>query len=168
MSKKHVAKPTSEQAETSPERRASPWPEWMGRDLPDFFDFRWPRAWPPRWPEVFEGGAGTTTMRIEESEEDGQLVIRGEIPDVDPAEDIDIRVADGRLTIRAERREKKESDQEGRHRSEFRYGSYERSIMLPAGVTEDDVEASYTDGILEVHVPIPEHPEGGRKVPVTR
>ncbi|HYA67688.1 MAG TPA: Hsp20/alpha crystallin family protein, partial [Acidimicrobiales bacterium] len=41
------------------------------------------------------------------------------------------------------------------YRSEFRYGTFERDVLLPKGVTADDVSASYTDGILEVRVPMP-------------
>jgi HSP20 family protein len=107
-------------------------------------------------------------MRIEESEKDGKLVIRGEIPDVDPEKDIDIAVADGVLTIRAERRQREEHEEEGRRRSEFHYGSFHRRIRLPAGVTEDDIEATYRDGILEIQVPVGESGPSGRKIEITR
>lgn len=151
-----------------PARWSRRWPDWIDRDFGDLFDRRWPRAFTARWPELFEGGAESMAIRIEEKEEDGSLVIRAEIPDVDPENDIDVRVADGQLTITAERRRKEESDDEGRHRSEFRYGSYFRRIALPSGVTEDDVQASYRDGILEVRVPLAEGDAGARKVPITR
>ena len=55
------------------------------------------------------------------------------------------------------------------YRSEFRYGSFERDVLLPPGVEETDVAATYTDGILEVRVPMPtEAEETATKVAVTR
>ena len=84
--------------------------------------------------------------------EDGHYVVRAEIPGIDPAKDIDITVRDGRLTIKAERTEKKEA----KGRSEFRYGSFVRSVMLPAGANEDDIKATYDKGILTVSVAVPE------------
>jgi HSP20 family protein len=41
------------------------------------------------------------------------------------------------------------------HRSEFRYGSFTRSIELPPGVDESKLTATYKDGILEVRVAFP-------------
>jgi HSP20 family protein len=166
------AEATSESAPSPesapPARQRHRWPDWGSLwDFPDL-DLRWPERLAARFPDVFESEPGAMAMRIEESEQDGKLVIRGEIPDVDPDKDIDISVADGMLTIRAERRQREEHEEEGRRRSEFRYGSYYRRIRLPAGVTEEDIEANYRDGILEVHVPVAESGSSGRKVNVGR
>ena len=65
----------------------------------------------------------------------------------------------GVLTIRAERREEKK---EG-GRSEFRYGSFTRSVTLPPGADENDVTATYTNGILEVRVAIKPEQKPERK-----
>ena len=56
----------------------------------------------------------------------------------------------------------------GRFRSEFHYGSFERSVALPAGAQSDDVTATYTDGILEVRVPVDTKTDAIKKVPVER
>ena len=79
-------------------------------------------------------------------------MVRSELPGIDPEKDVEITVDDGVLTVKAERREEKK---EG-GRSEFRYGSFTRSITLPTGADEDNVAASYRDGILEVRTPIKE------------
>lgn len=55
---------------------------------------------------------------------------------------------DGRLTIKAERGEKKET----KGRSEFCYGSFVRSVSLPASADEGDIKATYDKGILTVSV----------------
>ncbi|WP_134772746.1 Hsp20/alpha crystallin family protein [Ornithinimicrobium flavum] len=68
------------------------------------------------------------------------------------------------LTIRGERREQKKD----RNHQEFHDGSFSRSVTLPAGADPDAVDASYTDGVLEVRVPMTAPEAGTRTVPVTR
>jgi HSP20 family molecular chaperone IbpA len=95
---------------------------------------------------------GGQLMRVEDYVSEGQYVVRAELPGIDPEKDVEITVEDGVLTVKAERREeKKESG-----RSEFRYGSFTRSVTLPTGADEENVAASYRDGILEVRTPIKE------------
>ncbi|HVV36139.1 MAG TPA: Hsp20/alpha crystallin family protein [Acidimicrobiales bacterium] len=106
--------------------------------------------------------------RIEEFQEDHTVVVRFEMPGIDPDNDVEITVTDGVLRIKAERREETKSDDTHAYRSEFRYGSYSRGIQLPAGASEDDVKASYKDGILEVRVPMSDEKAEAKKIPVTR
>lgn len=94
----------------------------------------------------------TRMMRLEDEMKDGCYEVRAELPGIDPAKDVDITVHDGLLTIKAERSEKKEF----KGRSEFAYGSFERTVSLPAGANEDDIKASYEKGILTVTVPVAE------------
>ena len=125
---------------------------------------RWPSMFPTHWPEWLSGE--TSGFRVEEFMEDDEFVIRGEIPGVDPEKDIDIQVDHGRLSIRAEREQRTES--EDGYRSEFRYGSFSRVLPLPEGADADDIRASYSDGILEVRVPIDEEQRTQKKVTVSR
>jgi len=117
--------------------------------LADLFD--WLEGEIPALP-VFRPFAGTQMIRVEEYLEDGQYVLRAELPGIDPDKDVDIAIEEGVLRVKAERREEKQEP----HRSEFRYGTFTRRIALPAGADEDDVQASYRDGILEVRVGIKE------------
>lgn len=89
-------------------------------------------------------------IRVEDYLEGDHYVVRAELAGIDPEKDVEITIGAGSLTIRAERHDKTE----GKHRSEFRYGSFTRSLPLPPNVNEDDVKASYADGILTVTVPI--------------
>lgn len=127
----------------------------------------------PRFVNVFDAlipwdvdleGRLTHTMRIEEFQRNGDLVVRAELPGFDPEKDIDIQVADGMLTIEAVREEREESER----RSEFHYGRFVRSLSLPPGVDEDAVSASYGDGILEVCIAMPVVKTEAVHVPVTR
>ncbi|NDJ88588.1 Hsp20/alpha crystallin family protein [Mycolicibacter kumamotonensis] len=104
-------------------------------------------AWVRQWPAA-EGNL----IRLEDRMEDGHYVVRAELPGVDPAKDVDVTVHDGQLTIKAERTESKEA----KGRSEFSYGSFVRSVTLPAGADEDDITASYDKGILTVSVAVTE------------
>ncbi len=108
-----------------------------------------------RWP-VFPllGLTRDFPMRLEEFDEDGHLVVRAEMPGVDPDKDLEVTVEDGLLTIRGERRSKTASDEKGRHFSEMQYGSFSRTVPLPDGTSEQDVTASYQNGILEVRLPL--------------
>jgi len=102
-------------------------------------------------------------MRLEdELTKDGRYEVRAEIPGVDPAKDVDITVHDGRLTIKAERTEKSESG----GRSEFSYGSFERTVTLPQGADEDDIKATYDKGILTVSVGVSEPKKTEKKIEI--
>lgn len=123
--------------------------------LPDLFDlFEMPfTALRP-----FTGQA----MRVEDYVDDGTYVVRAEIPGIDPEKDIEISVTRGVLTIRAERHEEREE----RHRSEFRYGSYERHLRLPENVNEEEIKATYDKGILMVRMPLQEAKEASRRIQI--
>ena len=117
----------------------------------------------------FEGDwEGTAAFPIEEFREGGSLVVRADLPDIDPETGLEVTVVDGALRIHAERRERHEHQGTEGYRTEFRYGSMTREVRLPQGAASDEVAASYRDGVLEVRVPLPAAGEGGRKVPITR
>jgi HSP20 family protein len=91
-------------------------------------------------------------MRLEDEMKDGRYIVRAELPGIDPAKDVDITVANGRLTIKAERSETAGSQK----RSEFSYGLFARCVALPPGADADDITATYDKGILTVSVGIPQ------------
>ncbi len=102
-------------------------------------------------------------IRIEEYAEGGRYVVKAEIAGIDPEKDAEVTVGAGYLTIRAERHE----SVEGAHRSEFRYGSFSRTLSLPADANPDDVTATYAHGILTVSVGVKEaKAESAKKVEI--
>ena len=105
-------------------------------------------------------------MRVEEYLEDGTIVIRAELPGVDPDKDVEISVDEGIMHLRAEREERTEEERPTGYRSEFHYGRLERSIRLPEGATEADIKASYKDGILEIRVPASKPAKPSVKIPI--
>jgi HSP20 family protein len=142
------------------------------RDRPELVR-EWPVGMFPGWrwfDDLFGDAAGQQLIKVEEFTKDGTLVIRAELPGIDPEKDVEITVEGGMLNITAERREETEKTERDFHRRELRYGSFARGIPLPEGVDEKAVEASYKDGILEVRVPLPTEPpsEVARRIPVAR
>ena len=103
-------------------------------------------------------------IRIEEYVEGDHYMIRAELAGIDPEKDVEVTVGSGYLTIRAERSDKIE----GKHRSEFRYGSFTRTLTLPVNADEDAVTASYRDGILTISVGLKtEQKASAKKIEVT-
>ena len=137
--------------------------------LTDWFD-RWPELFARRWPESFHGLPFVDEgFRMEQFvEDDGTIVVRGELPGLDPDEDVTITLDADHLTIAGEREDRREENKNGGYRSEFRYGSFERTIRLPAGAKTDDVVATYIDGILEVRVPVDTETPAVTTIPISK
>lgn len=119
---------------------------------------------------LLEGDVEATWPRVEEYRDGNTVVIRADLPGIDPDQDVELTVADDVLHLRAERRERSEHKDKGSYRSEFRYGSFTRALPLPPGCRDEDISASYRDGVLEVRVPVVDHvdPPATRKIQVTR
>ena len=144
-------------------------------DLFDRFDRmfdEWTKSLPFRRPMFFgRDWAGDEMIRVDEYRENGDLVIRAELPGIDPDKDVELTVRDGMLHIEAERREEAKEEEKGYLRHELRFGSFARTLPLPEGVSESDVKASYKDGILEIHIPAPAtkpDPEPAKKIAIAK
>jgi len=147
-----------------------------GNQFQDLFD-RWADSFALRLPDLFGNrlnelwGAGREmggVIRIEESIDDEGITLKGELPGIDPEEDLEITVDNGRLQISAERRSSEKSEEGDTVRSEFRYGSYRRTLQLPAGADADAITATYDNGILEVRIPVERDQAGTARIPVTK
>ena len=83
-----------------------------------------------------------------------EIEVDVELPGLNPA-DVDARVENGVLTVSGEKKAEIEEGKEGSdyHLVERRYGRFERSFTLPRSVQADRVEASFTNGVLQVRLP---------------
>jgi HSP20 family protein len=86
------------------------------------------------------------------------------MPGIDPDKDVELSIDDNVLTIRGERRE----ENKDKHRHEFHYGAFSRTIPLPHDVKAEQVTATYVDGVLEVRVPARTEGHQPIAVPVQR
>ena len=85
-------------------------------------------------------------------EDEEGLSIKFELAGVEP-KDVDIRVEDGVLTIKGERKLDHEDKSEKYHRVELSYGTFNRSFSLPPTVDANRIEAKSKSGVLVVYVP---------------
>lgn len=97
----------------------------------------WEREWAPS---------------LDMSETKDNFVVKAEVPGKD-AKHIDISLTGDLLTIRGEKRQEKEEKEEDYHLVERTYGSFSRSVRLPAEVESNKIKASYKNGILAITLP---------------
>ena len=123
-----------------------------------------------RWMSQLAGGTGTTGGNGQSStwlpavdvwETDTELVLAFDLPGI-PEEQISVEFEDGVLTVSGQRERKTEHSGDRFYRFERRFGTFARSVTLPAGVNEDQIQAAYTNGVLEVRVPKPQEPKPKR------
>jgi HSP20 family protein len=103
-------------------------------------------------------------IKVEDYTEDGRYVVRADVAGIDPEKELEVLAGAGYLTIRAHR----SGTVEDKHRTEFRYGTFSRTLQLPPGTDAGDVTAEYANGILTIKVGLPgERPEAMKKIQVT-
>ncbi len=117
------------------------------------------------WSPSAESEAGTFfAPRVDIREADGHYEITAELPGVDK-DDIHVHVKDGILTLEAEATQEDKEEKEGKLiRQERRYGKFMRSFNLGSDVHEEDIKASFKDGVLKLEAPklVPRAPERRR------
>ncbi|HEY7018202.1 MAG TPA: Hsp20/alpha crystallin family protein [Gaiellaceae bacterium] len=107
---------------------------------------------------LFEGNGGreqSWVPTLDAWETESELVYAFDLPGI-KQDEIAIEAQDGTLTLTAERTRSNEVAQDNYHLVERRHGTFTRTVGLPQGVAEDSITASYSDGVLEIHVPKPE------------
>ena len=134
-------------------RRLPAWPEDMERYFDRRMrDFAWPfrrfrrpimEAWLPD---------------IDVFEREGKIVVRADLPGM-RAEDVEVSVEGDLITITGKREEEKEVKEENYYCSERAFGEFSRTVRLPEGSTAEEIEATCSEGVLEVMIPKPSAPE---------
>ncbi len=117
-----------------------------------------------RWMNQVAGGVASPTGNGQSStwlpavdvwETDTELVLSFDLPGIEE-DKIAVELDDNVLTVTGERERTQEHTNDRFYRFERRFGQFSRSVTLPAGIKEDDIEANYRDGVLEIRVPKPE------------
>ncbi len=144
---------------TLSKRHGRPW--WMtpfGRE--PFGDIFFDRLW-----SEWQGDAGEElTANMNFSEKDGKYCLTAELPGV-KKEDISIAIQDGYLTLTGKKEGTKEENEANYYLKETRSGTVTRRFILPHKVRENDVEATYKDGVLTVVIPQAEE-EKAKKIEI--
>lgn len=99
-----------------------------------------------------ETNMGIWTPTTDMMETDNEYVIEVDLPGL-TKKDIQINAHDNVLTIEGERRRESKQEQPGYLRNERYFGTFKRSIMLPASIMDDKIKATFKDGVLRVNVP---------------
>jgi len=113
-------------------------------------------------------GADLRSVAVDVAERDDEFVVTADLPGY-AAADIDLTVADDRLSLSAERSEKREvegDDAARYHRRERRRRAVSRTIRLPDAVDEDAVSATHENGVLTVTLPKRDELSGGRRIDI--
>jgi HSP20 family protein len=116
-----------------------------------FEDFT--RGWPTMgWPT----GARTAELipSMDVAETDKEIEVTAELPGLEE-KDVQVNVADNVLTIKGEKKSEKEQKDKDYRMFERSYGSFSRTIELPAGINTEAIKASLSNGVLKVTVPKP-------------
>jgi HSP20 family protein len=146
----------------------------MTRNLPSLFGSSFPTAFPGAFPSAFRfgdlrremdrlfddvgfgrlasNGGGWSVPATEVSEDEQSYVIAAELPGL-KKDDIEIGLADGVLTIKAEKKAETTRENGNVHYSERRYGTYRRDFRLGENVDLDNIKADFADGVLTVTLP---------------
>ncbi len=93
-----------------------------------------------------------TTPAVDIVEKDTAYEVTAELPGMDES-NIEVKVSNGALTIRGEKKEEKEEKKKDYYLSERRFGSFERRFQVPQGVDASKIDASFKKGILTVTLP---------------
>src|SRR5215470_7537669 len=126
----------------------SPWGD-LDRMFEDFLGRRLRPFGPERW---WPAGMEITTPAVDLYEEKDDIVVKAELPGMEK-DNIEVNLAEKRLTIKGEKKKEEEVKKEGYYRSERSYGSFVRSLELPSEVQTDKVKAAFKNGVLEIRLP---------------
>ena len=108
-----------------------------------------------------QNGGRTWLPAVDVWETEKEVVYAFDLPGI-PEDKISVEFEDNALTVTAERERTHETSDERMYRFERRFGTFSRTIGLPQGITENDINADYRNGVLEIRVTKPEQPKPRR------
>lgn len=85
-------------------------------------------------------------------ETENELVLKADVPEVDP-KNVQIKLENGTLTLKGERRFEQDKNGKGYHRIERAYGAFVRVFTLPDTIEAENVKADYKNGVLTITLP---------------
>ena len=107
------------------------------------------------------------TPRVDVHEDDGNLHVTAELPGLSE-DDVEVTYDDGVLRLAGEKKVEPDDEQRQAHVIERAYGRFERRIPLGRDVQEDQIDASFKDGVLTITLPKAQQAEKTKKINVKR
>ncbi|MGC9348498.1 MAG: Hsp20/alpha crystallin family protein [Anaerolineae bacterium] len=159
--------PWRKRERTEPERAETSYPiqdlqESMNRLFDRFFEGTWmapSERLGERWAEF--------SPRMDIAETDDAVEVTFELPGLDE-DDIDVSISHNMLTVSGEKSSEREERKRNYYRMERSYGSFRRTVPLPAEVNPDEAEANLKKGLLTVTLPKTEEARSRKKITVKR
>ena len=105
---------------------------------------------------------GPWSPQVEIFERDNELVLRADLPGL-TKDDVNVEIANDGITIEGERRHEHEEKGEGYFRSERSYGKFYRRVPMPEGAKAEDANAIFSNGVLEITLPVARQEERKRR-----
>lgn len=129
------------------------WERDAERMMNQFFGRPFMPWWPERWlrTEPMEANAPSVDVYVEKDD----IVIEAELPGMDK-DDIEVNLSDHSLALKGEKKRKEKIKEDNYYCAERIYGSFSRALELPVDVHGEKVKASFTNGVLQIRLPIAE------------
>lgn len=142
---------------------ANPFAEFR-REMDQLFD-SFLSEWPTRT-SLMDRRLGSFIPDVDVKEMEKEVRVTAELPGLDEKE-VEITLTRGALTIKGEKREEHAEKEGDVHRSECRYGMFERTVQLPEYLDAEKAKATFKKGVLKVVLPkTPEAQSSRRRIPV--
>lgn len=127
--------------------------EEMERWFEDFSPRHWLRpGWDfpsfPRFEAPFEG----RHPRVDVIDRETEVVVKAELPGV-KKEDLDVSLSDNKLVLKATTSQEKKEEEGEYFRRETSRGEFQRTLLLPENIDDENVQATFKDGLLELKMP---------------
>lgn len=142
--------PWTSDRETSETKRRQEPVRYLHNEMNRLFDEVFRDFGMPMRAGALFGGSFHPTMDL--SEHDDDYVIRAELPGMEQ-KDIDVSLADGVLTVSGEKKQEDNREENGHSHHESSWGQFQRRMLLPGAVKEDQIEASFKNGVLSIRLP---------------
>jgi len=101
------------------------------------------------WPE---SGKGESTLDLDVYQTADNVIVKASLPGIKP-EEVDISITGDILTIKGEHKEEQEVKEQEYFYKERRYGSFSRSVQIPASIKSDKADAIFENGVLTLTLP---------------
>jgi len=131
----------------------------------DFGAFKFPTFFNREFPFTSEFKDFEWMPQVEVTKSNGDFMVKADLPGL-TKDNVKVELTDEALTISGERKEEKEEKEKGFYRSERSYGRFFRQISLPEGVKTDKANATFTNGVLEVKIPVAKMESHARKLEI--